>query len=201
MNYALFGDSHAQAVFPLLRNNLEREGHQVVISKPVAGWTLKKHLENGFESHLSDVITIANSNVDALVLSLGGNNSNLSPSYGNTVQEALDIASRYGVKKVYWVSPATAIRPDVQLRHEWTTNYLKLNLPRKVQFIDIRSLTKSDHRSDGVHFNPQKYKEWAKEVSTAILRPRAITQIPNWTWWFAGSFIILNVGIFMWRKK
>jgi len=194
MKYALFGDSHAQAVFPILEQKIHDNGDEVVISKPMAGWTLAKHLENDFESLL------ASSNADVLLLSLGGNNANLSPSYGNTVQQALDIAKRYGVKKIYWVSPATAIRNDVQIRHEWTANWLKSNLPKKVRFIDIRPITQNGHREDGVHFTSDKYKEWAELVSDYLLTKNAITLIPKWTWWVASSFVILGISGLIWRK-
>lgn len=197
MRYALFGDSHAQVVFPILEDILTNAGHDVVISKPVAGWTLKKHIQNGFASLL------LSSDVDALVLSLGGNNSNLSPSYQQTIDQALQIAKQAGIKKIYWVSPAWAIRDDVQVRHEWTTNYLKSNLPRYVKFIDIRPLTKSGHRSDGVHFNRSTYEKWAKLVSEDLLTQLAITQIPKWTWWIGGGVIglsLLIVGIKKWNK-
>lgn len=194
MRYALFGDSHAQVVFPILEDVLRDAGHDVVISKPVAGWTLQKHLQNGFASLL------LGSDVDALVLSLGGNNSNLSPSYQQTIDQALQIAKQAGVKKIYWVSPAWAIRDDVQIRHEWTTNYLKSNLPRYVKFIDIRPVTKSGHRSDGVHFNRNTYEQWAKLVSDHLLTQLAITQIPKWTWWIGGSVIGLSMFTLIWKK-
>jgi hypothetical protein len=194
MRYALFGDSHAQVVFPILEDVLRDAGHDVVISKPVAGWTLQKHLQNGFASLL------LGSDVDALVLSLGGNNSNLSPSYQQTIDQALQIAKQAGVKKIYWVSPAWAIRDDVQIRHEWTTNHLKSNLPRYVKFIDIRPVTKSGHRSDGVHFNRNTYEQWAKLVSDHLLTQLAITQIPKWTWWIGGGVIGLSMFTLIWKK-
>ena len=197
MKYALFGDSHAQVVFPILERKLNEQGHDVVISKPVAGWTLKKHLENDFESLLMD------SDADVLLLSLGGNNADLSPSYGDTVNKALSIAKRAGIKTIYWVSPASSTRSDVQTRHEWTSNWLKTNLPKKVRFIDIRSITKDGHRSDGVHFTNQKYAEWAELVSDHLLTKNAITQIPTWTWWASGSMIVLSliaVGLKRWKN-
>jgi hypothetical protein len=194
MRYALFGDSHAQVVFPILESILRDSGHDVVISKPVAGWTLQKHLENGFKSILTG------SDADALVLSLGGNNSNLSPSYQQTIDQALQIAKQAGIKKIYWVSPAWAIRDDVQIRHEWTTNYLKSNLPRHVKFIDIRPLTKSGHRSDGVHFSRNTYEQWAKLVSDRLLTQLAIIQIPKWTWWIGGGVIGLSMLTLIWKR-
>lgn len=103
MRFALFGDSHAQVVFPLLEQKLAQFGNDVVISKPMAGWTLKKHLDNDFGSLLMS------SDIDVLVLSLGGNNSDLSPTYGETIQQALNIAKHAGIKKIYWVSPAWSI--------------------------------------------------------------------------------------------
>lgn len=195
MNYALFGDSHAQVVFPLLTNKLEESGNRVVISKPVAGWTTKKHIQNGMESLLST------EPVDVLVLSLGGNNHDLSPSYGNVIADIIRIANQTGVKKIYWVSPAWATRNDVQVRHEWTSEYLKSNLPRQVRFIDIRPITKSGHQSDGVHFTSTKYREWADYVADELLRKRAITQIPSSTWWIASSFIIISGSLLLWKKR
>jgi hypothetical protein len=195
MNYALFGDSHAQVVFPLLIDKLEERGHNVVVSKPRAGWTTKKHLQNGMASLL------LSQPVDVLVLSLGGNNHDLSPSYGDVITQVLDLAQQTGVKDIYWISPAWATRNDVQIRHEWTSEYLKANLPKRVRFIDIRPITKTGHQNDGVHFTREKYKEWADYVGDKILRNRAITQIPKSTWWISGSFIIIGLSLLLWKRK
>ena len=176
MKYALVGDSHAQAVFPKLKNIFEQLGHRVVVSKPKAGWTLKKHLNDGLGYLLQQT------QPDVLILSLGGNNSNLSSSYQYDINEVLRHAKNAGVSKVFWVSPAWALRSDVQQRHEWTTNYLKSNLPKRVRLIDIRPLTKTGHRSDGVHFDSATYDRWANHVVNEVLKLNAITLIPKWTW-------------------
>lgn len=193
MKFALIGDSHAQAVFPIIGSKLTSLGYDV-LSKPVAGWTLKKHLEDG----LSEIIH--NFKPDVLVLSLGGNNQNLSGSYQKNIDEVLRIAKKNKVKRIYWVSPAWSIRNDVQQRHEWTSNYLKTHLPNRVRFIDIRPLTMTGHRDDGVHFTGSKYKEWAELVSDHLLTNLAITQIPIWTWIVSGSIVILGVTSLL-RKK
>lgn len=191
MKYAMFGDSHTQVVFPIIGKLLTSMGYDV-LSKPVAGWTLKKHLDDGLESMVQSF------KPDVLVLSLGGNNSNLTDSYQNDIDEVLRIAKENNVKKVFWVSPAWAIRSDVQKRHEWTTNYLKAHLPKRVRFIDIRPLTKNGHRDDGVHFSTSKYNEWAEYVSNHLLSNFAITQIPKWTWVASGSIVILGLtGMFL----
>ena len=71
MKFALIGDSHAQVIFPNLKKLLENDGHEVVLSKPKAGWTLEKHIENGLE------IEMTNSDPDIVLFSLGGNNRDL----------------------------------------------------------------------------------------------------------------------------
>ena len=176
MRYALIGDSHAQAVFPQLKNTLEQLGHTVVVSKPKAGWTLRNHLDDGLEAIL------AQSRPDVLVLSIGGNNSDLTSRYQLVIDEVLRIVKDLGISRVYWISPAWAVRSDVQHRHEWTTNYLKSNLPKRVRLIDIRPITRTGHRSDGVHFDSSTYTKWSNHVANEVLKINAITLIPKWTW-------------------
>jgi hypothetical protein len=194
MKYALFGDSHSQAVFPIVSESLNRLGNEV-IAKSKAGWTLKKHLEDGMEG------IIASFSPDVLVLSLGGNNQDLSDGYQQQIDRVLALVKRYGIKRVIWVSPAWAIRSDVQVRHEWTTNFLKKNLPRKIELIDIRPITKTGHRSDGVHFESSKYREWAELVSKHLLTKNAITLIPRWTWGVSTLIVILGLGISVLKRK
>ena len=193
--YALIGDSHTQVVFPFLEDILMQQGNQVVVSKPMAGWTMKKHLQDGL-SYL-----ISNAKPDVLLISLGGNNQNLSNSYMESINAIMQIAKENNIKEVIWVSPAWAIRDDVQIRHEWTSNFLKANLPKRVRFIDIRPITKDGHRSDGVHFTREKYREWANYVAQKINYGLAITSIPTWTWYVSGGFVILSLGIYLWKKN
>ena len=186
MKYAMFGDSHAQAVFPVVGQLLSSLGHDV-LAKPMAGWTLRRHLDDGLDTIVSQF------KPDVLLLSLGGNNQDLTDNYRQNIDEVLSIARQNNVRKVVWVSPAWSIRDDVQKRHEWTSNYLKSNLPRRVKFVDIRPITKDGHRSDGVHFTSQKYNQWAELVSKYLL-PNAITQIHPMTWIVSGSIAIIGLA-------
>jgi len=191
--YVLIGDSHAQVVFPLLQNKLETLGYHVY-SKANAGWSLKKHLENGLST------IIATEQPTDIVLSVGGNNFDLTDNYTNTINSILEIAKNNNVQRLYWVSPTYSIRDDVQQRHEWTSNYLATHLPRKVKFIDIRPITTTGHQNDGVHYKVSTYQNVADYIFSKI-ESRAITPISNKIWWISGLFVTMSTIIYLLKRK
>ncbi len=164
MNIALIGDSHSQALFPRLRPALEAQGYTIVheVSKP--GWGAKKFVQEGLAS--------VPRGTQAVIVSLGGNNRNLDPSYGEEVGQFLQAIGTD--KPIVWIGPATSemtIAADTGQRHEWTADYLQGVLPSQgIKFIDSRPFTMYNHRDDGVHFNRDGYDYWADRITPIILR-------------------------------
>ena len=176
MRYSLIGDSHTQVIFPNLIPLLEQSGNEVVLSKPKAGWTLEKHINNNLEEEL------INSNPDVVVFSLGGNNRNLTKTYIETVKKGIKIARNSGAKDIYWISPMFSLDEEVEKRHKWTHIQLMNKLPLYlVKYINVRPLTQDGFQSDKVHFINSKYKELAnyiyKKLPKGFLIPNAIKPI------------------------
>lgn len=203
MRLALVGDSHTQIVFPALSRLVERAGMSVVLSKPKAGWTAKKHLEQGISQELGQA------QPETVVISLGGNNMVLNESYRPFVANIVNAARQAGAKRILWVGPAKAVRQDVEQRHKWTTDWLKKHLPGYgVEFIDARKWTSTGHRDDGVHFYRSTYKKWAEKVASALrsnpplwgggLVPRQGNKI---IWLISGLTLLTGAFLLFRRKK
>jgi len=187
--YALIGDSHAQAVFPRLKKLLTPLGHEVLISKPRAGWTTKKHL-NPTDGSTSLASLLGEARADVVVFSLGGNNHSLKESYLEPIKEAVQIAKDSGAKRIFWVGPAVALRDDVEKRHFWTTGFLKHHLPSMdVEFIDAREFTQTGHRDDKVHFTRSQYDIWTQKVFEA-LQKQPVSLFKRSLPWVLGSISI-----------
>jgi len=164
MKFALIGDSHAQVIFPNLQKLLENDGHEVVLSKPKAGWTIEKHIDNGLE------LEMTNSDPDIVLYSLGGNNRDLDTnSYKKKIKKGIDIAKKSGAKKILWVSPFYSFDQEVEDRHRWTHLYLKNKSPiLGIEYINLRETSKDGHTSDNVHFKNEKYREMANLIYNKI---------------------------------
>lgn len=176
MKFALIGDSHTQVIFPKLIPLIEEDGNEVALSKPKAGWTLEKHINNNLENELNT------SNPDVVIFSLGGNNRQLDKGYMETVKKGIKLAQKSGVKAIFWVSPMFSLDDDVELRHKWTHIKLKNKLPLYgVKYINVRPYTKDGFQSDNVHFVNSKYKELAnyihKKLPKNFIIPKAIKPI------------------------
>jgi len=193
MKFALIGDSHTQIIFPNLISLIEKDGNEVVFSKPKAGWTLQKHIDNNLENELKNL------DVDVVLFSLGGNNQNLTTSYLDSVKKGIQIAKKSGAKSIYWVSPMYSLNEDVEKRHKWTHILLKNKLPLYfVEYINVRPLTTDGFQSDNVHFVNSKYKELAnyihKKLPKKIIIPKQIKPIL-----FGGiGYIVYN---FIYKKR
>lgn len=196
MKIALIGDSHSQAVFPRLVPLLEAEGHEVVwqVSKP--GWGARSLLSAGSAAPPAET--------EAVMVSLGGNNHDLSDSYGETVDAFLD--GMQGLR-VAWVGPAASdasIAPSTAARHEWTARFLGPHLRKRgIAFIDARRFTREGHRNDGVHFTSAAYDRWADSVLRPFLRsirflPPARRGIRVFAWGAGGAALIW--GLYWWYR-
>lgn len=166
MKIAIISDSHGWRLNPFLSQLLEADGHTVVETVYKNGWGAKKYTNDRVQ--LAHIIA---ANPDLIIVSLGGNNSNLDPSYGSTIDDFL-AAIEAGKRRVIWVGPATSdtsIAPSTARRHDWTADFLSGFLPNKgISFIDSRPVTLTGHRNDGVHFPESGYRVWADGVYPAI---------------------------------
>jgi len=165
MKLALIGDSHTQIVWPLLKPILEKSGYTVVSQQSQAGWGAKNYVSTG------EVETVKRSGADVVIVGLGGNNHNLTDDYQATVDQFLKGLGRG--KTIVWLGPYSS---DLQTaastaqRHEWTSNYLQRYLPSQgVVWVDTRSLSKTGHRSDGVHFPRSEYQRIVEGLKSPIL--------------------------------
>ena len=187
MKVALIGDSHSQALFPRLRDSLTQQGYEVIsmVSKP--GWGAKRFVDEG--------LAIVPAEAEGIVVSLGGNNHNLTSDYGRHIDDF--IVSVGGAKRIVWVGPATSdasIAPSVAQRHEWTADYLKGALPsRGIKFIDSRPFTETAHREDGVHFTASGYDHWADSIQKPIMIGMAISPLVRQTGRI-GGYTLLGLG-------
>ena len=161
---ALIGDSHSEVTFPLMKTVLQQAGHQVTDMVSKIGWATYSY--NREPSYFD---TLLRGDPDTVIVALGGNNSKLSNnSYGQSVKSFLSNIG-YPKRKVVWISPKRAIRPDVEERHEWTSEWLKANLPSDIVFIDSRPHTEQGHRDDGVHFSRSAYRDFVDAISKKLL--------------------------------
>jgi len=161
---ALIGDSHSEVTFPLLKPKLEQAGHTVSSMVSEIGWATYS-----FNNQPSYFQTLLQGDPDTIIVALGGNNSKLSDSsYGQSIQTFLSNIG-YPQRKVIWISPKRAIREDVERRHEWTSEWLKRNLPNDIIFIDSRPYTEQGHRDDGVHFTRSAYKQFVEKITPKVL--------------------------------
>lgn len=156
MNIALVGDSHTQVVWPLLASMLESQGHHIVLQRSQPGWDVKSYQKEGILGG-----QLASSRPDLVIYGLGGNNFELSDAYGARVAYIRSVTPR----DFLWVGPAHAKDASVATRHDWTADYLKSNVS---SFLDMRPYTQTGHRSDGVHFEPATYRNWARIVADKV---------------------------------
>lgn len=192
MRYALIGDSQGQGVFPHLRRLLEAAGHTVSLSLAVPGkppsWWAKSAMLPG---------QIASARPDVVVFLLAGNNTDFDPaSYGRSAATLVGWARSAGAQTVYWLSPAAAVREPFATNHNRTAALEPTVLaPLGVRWMDMRPLTSSGHRDDGVHFTSAAYQAWASRLAPMLTQPTGLlpsllpqpsatgTSTPAWVWW------------------
>ena len=179
MRFALIGDSHSQATFPRLRNLLESEGHAVVYEESRPGWGVRRYAQRGMGG-------LASTGVDAVILSLGGNNANLTPSYGEEVRGLIQQIRQAGVSHILWLGPLDvdpSRDPSTFRRHAWTRDWL-LRDGRGYRYLDLYPHTNLSGSRDGVHLTSSAYRSlvdaiWPSVKVWAALRENRL--------WFALS--------------
>lgn len=159
MTYAFVGDSHMQALGPLLKRLLPNVTYH---AKP--GWSVKKWAQQPPQI-----------SADVTVFVLGGNDRERDPSkYEADVRNLLQSASG----KVLWVGPSYA-KGEIGTWHARTRELQRVLFSKLgIRWIDSYPWTKENLRSDGVHFTSAGYQTWAQELAREITAQRQLGY-----WW------------------
>lgn len=182
-NVALIGDSHSQALWPNVKRNLAGTEYNVVFTEANAGWW-----ENTYRTRMPDMPSrLAASAPDVVVIELGANvQATLGPTrYGEEVRWLVKVAKDAGAKRIVWFGPpATSgdANPSVTRNHEFASEQQAALLPTLgVEWYDPRDITRTGHRSDGVHFTSPAYAQWAEIITNTILNPPgfSLSRIPK----------------------
>jgi len=164
---ALLGDSHAKVVFQTLKPLLIQKGFTPVFLRAENGWSLKKHIDNG------SISAIRNINPDVILVSLGGNNMDMSAGKYKTTIDTLRRMAKDIKAKIVWVGPTTSSQsaPNTEKRHKITDGFLSKYIPTFGKYISMRSVTNQGWGKDGVHYHPSFYKKWARYVADKVDLP------------------------------
>lgn len=191
---ALIGDSHAKVVFKYLVKMLPDLGFDNVYTRAENGWSVKQHIKKGTLPQLKAA------NPDVILVSLGGNNFDMSPSrYKNTVDQLLNTAKDIGAQ-VIWVGPTTSSSSKAaktEKRHKKTHDMLASYLPKKsVYYIDNRSFTAGGWGKDGIHYPSSFYKKWAKRVAKYLNKIPAKSNLKKYAIFGGiGLAVITTIGV------
>ena len=185
MRYALVGDSQGQGVFGPLASYLQAAGHVVVLSRAVPGkapawWAADTSLPG----------QLAGARPDVVVYLVAGNNTDLDPSsYARSAATLVGHARNAGARTVYWLSPALAVREPYASYHNRTASLEPSILASLgARWLDMRPLTTTGHRDDGVHFTSSAYQAWAARLAPMLTAssPLAVLGAGAGTaWWWA----------------
>lgn len=160
----LIGDSHSEVTFPMIKEILTENGYNVVDSVSKIGWATYSYTKKPNTLHYG-----LSQNPDIIIVSLGGNNHYLKDnSYREKVFDFLNLIG-YQNKKIVWISPFYATREDVQKRHLWTDEWLRSNLPRGVEYIDVLQYT-PPIAADGVHYPKSSYRQIVSYIKDDLLK-------------------------------
>lgn len=185
MRVHFIGDSHGQVL-----------GKRIAAAFPGAtivahpGWSEARYLASGELTRLDGA--------DLVVYQLGGNNFTLSAAaYKRTLERLVRAAGR---AQVLWIGPSTATDAAVSARHEATAALQARLLPGMgVTWFDSRPVTRTGHRSDGVHF--ADYGPWANAIIEAIRTGRGTTRAYGPVGWYVVGALLVVVTAAAWRRR
>lgn len=195
MRVALVGDSHAQALWPLIKLDLEREGHDVVLTAANPGWSEAKYVEADIAAQL------AATKPQVVVYELGGNNRDFeTASYKATLQALVKGAKDAGASHVLWVGPSYATSIPFETMRIKTRALQKQLLPvLGVEWIDTTGMTQTGHRSDGVHFTTEGYATWAHQLSVELRDQLESLPAFNLTLWAGAGAVVAAMTLLIVR--
>ncbi len=170
---ALIGDSHAGVLWPRLKKSISGQGYTIVLSEANNGWSERSYRTK--KPNLPSSLSAAKPEI--VLIGLGGN---AQPSKGEAAYREdaawlVDAARASGAKRILWFGPATSdasIDPETADRHEKIANMQSYLLPAMgVEWYDMRPLTLTGQRTDGVHFNSAVYDRWNAFMVERLFSP------------------------------
>ena len=199
-NVALIGNSHTQAIWPIVTRALQSAGHTVVLTEAKPGWSEAK-----FRSDMPDLPSrLAAERPEIVVVELGGNGTKTGEAYAADVRWLVQAARDARARRVIWYGPAstsTGASEGVARRHQQIADQQATLLPSLgAEWHDSRPLTTTDHRDDGVHFTMTGYNRWAGDVTSAVLAP-APPGANLWLWLGLGAVVIAGAVVYRMRKN
>ena len=191
-NVALVGDSHTQAIWPIVSRALTGAGLNVVLQEARPGWS-----EVTFRQKMPELPQrLKDARPDIVVIELGGNGYNKGAAYEEDLLWLVNAAKDAGADRIIWHGPATTAQgasDTVRARHNQAAEDQRALLPGLgVEWHDSRPLTTTDHRDDGVHFTMTGYNRWANDITSAVLAP-ATSGVPVGVW-VAAALALVVVG-------
>lgn len=198
-NVALIGDSHSQALWPIVTRALERAGHTVVLTEANAGWHEAKYRQNKPDLPAR----LAAARPEIVVIELGANGTKTGQAYAEDVRWLVGAAKDAGARRVIWHGPAATAAgasEGVARRHEQIANEQSVLMPTLgVEWHDSRPYTKTNHRDDGVHFTMTGYNIWGGQVINSVLAPAPMGQ-NVWLWVGLGALVIAGAVAYRMRR-
>ena len=195
MRVALIGDSHSQLHFNSLGDLVANAGGDVVYKTSQAGWGVNSFLDSDLMAGLQEV------QPDAAIVALGGNNQDLSDTYGDTLQAFIDGLRETGISKIIWLGPFESdwnTQFSTATRHEWTADFQKKFFRwKRVVWVDMRPVSKEREWRDGVHFSSAVYDAMIEEVAPVIARALLFPIVfskPAYLWSALGVVVMIGTG-------
>lgn len=172
----IIGDSQAGGLAAPLKELLRSVGINVVYSDHHVGqqtiWFAREQIVKNAVDHYKP---------DLVILIMGGNDAQRSieswlPGVRNVVAQAKSRGAR-----IVWIGTAFSTDPNVQARHQLTSNWQEATLPQLgITWIHSMPMTQGGHGPDGVHFTRNGYRAWATTIADelAILPSNSFPWIP-----------------------
>lgn len=169
LTIALLGDSHMQALGPILEVMLEADGHRVIRKTANQGWSSARYLQSG-------LIRGALEGAELAIIELGGNDRYVAEIgiQGYAVQLA-QVRAQCPAPKVLWVGPGFTPDPEVGPDHNRAAAAQAKIVPKLpgCAWFDSRPYTQSGQRGtdttmERVHFTEAGYTAWASGIRDAV---------------------------------
>ncbi len=161
---AFLGDSHMQALGPLMSSGLRERGYRPVgiVARP--GWSLRRY-------QLANDVTVSLRPMrpDVVVIVLGSNGYAVRSErrYRPRARWLVNAVRRAGARRIVWIGPGSVDDEDEELvdvaaTHQRAAELQMSILPTMgVDWLDSRDITRGHLRYDGYHYTLQGYHIWA----------------------------------------
>lgn len=201
-NVAIFGDSHMEALGPLLERLLpDQLGVNVVRAEARRGWSTGAYLRSG---DIPDLVRGA----DVVIVELGGNDAAAQVGPERHARDVRRVLEQVAPRKVIWVGPGVTLREDLE-RYRGPIRHAQKRVVEAANgsWIDSQPLTRAgDLRTDRIHFTMGGYRHWANAL-VPKLRNAGVGGIGGTmpTWWVGPAAVtgagLLALGAFWWSRR